>query len=153
MEWFEVLQKDHIEIGRMLITLETTTITENGDLIDLLRTKVSEHEAFEEEYLWEAVRQLVPDGDRLADEAAEQERTLHYLLSELIGVRQSEGLITKLISASREHMAFEENQVWPELRKVISADRRVRNRNHLFAPVLRSEADGMDDRDRTPRGP
>ena len=90
----------------------------------------SKHEAVEEEYFWPAVRELVEDGDRLADHAIEQEQTAKRELDELrrldAGDRRFEELLANHITDAREHIAYEEMTVWPALRRVITDERAER---------------------------
>lgn len=134
---FEVLRQDHIEIQQMLRELETgaaTTAPVGQDALDL-RTKMveqlvieeSKHEAVEEEYFWPVVRELLSDGDALADQAVEQEQAAKHVLNELIGLKAGdqrfEDLVWRFITDGRAHIAFEEERVWPEFRKVLSPER------------------------------
>jgi hemerythrin-like domain-containing protein len=133
---FDVLRKDHEEVKRVLAELESGPTAASGANPDLLvvREKMveeliieeSKHEAVEEEYFWPAVRDRVPDGDRLADHAVEQEQAAKYVLNDLIGVKADdpkfEELVGAFITDGREHIAYEEDNVWPELRKTLSAE-------------------------------
>jgi hypothetical protein len=70
------------------------------------------------------VRQRVTDGNRLADEAIGQENEAKKVLNKLdkLGAAnpEFEQLLATFIAAGREHIAFEETQVWPGLRDVLS---------------------------------
>jgi hemerythrin-like domain-containing protein len=132
---FDVLGHDHDEVKRMLSELEAgpTAATGAGENELALRKKMAEqlvieesrHEAVEEMYFWSAVREHVPDGDRLADTAAGQEQEGKEVLAKLdkadAGEREFERLLTEFIKAGREHISFEEMQVWPLLRSALSA--------------------------------
>jgi hemerythrin-like domain-containing protein len=131
---FEVLRKDHEEVKRVLKELETgvaSALSADADqlklrekLVEHLVIEESKHEAVEEEYFWPAVREKVPDGDRLADHAVEQEQKAKFVLDDLIGLSadkpEFEELVRKFITDGRKHIAFEENRVWPELEKTLS---------------------------------
>lgn len=133
---FEVLRKDHEEVKAALAELESgpTAATGGGEdllkvrekLVEQLIIEESKHEAVEEEYFWPAVRERVPDGDRLADHAVEQEQKGKQVLNDLIGVKAEhprfEELLATFIKDGREHIAYEEQQVWPLLEKVLSAE-------------------------------
>ncbi|MGH3599352.1 MAG: hemerythrin domain-containing protein, partial [Pseudonocardiaceae bacterium] len=88
-------------------------------LLDYLVIAESRHEAAEDLIFWPAVRKRVPDGAALADRGLEQEREGKYILDTLrvmpIDQRWWE-LSDELAQAIREHIAFEEEQVWPALR-------------------------------------
>jgi hemerythrin superfamily protein len=96
-------------------------------MVERLIIEESKHEAVEEEYFWPAVRELVEDGDRLADRAVEQEQSAKRTLSELMrleaGDRRFEELLANLITDGRAHIAYEETTVWPALRRVITDER------------------------------
>ncbi|NVI92206.1 hemerythrin domain-containing protein [Actinomadura sp. BRA 177] len=133
---FEVLGRDHTEVKRMLAELEAGSSRAVPDREDRLRLRKkmveeliieeSKHEAVEEEYFWPAVRRLVPDGELLADEAVGQEQAAKHVLNDLLGKDPTDGgfeeLLTRFTADGREHIEFEEVQVWPKLRVVITAD-------------------------------
>ena len=132
---FDVLRKDHEEVLRALAELESgpSGVSAGVDqrmarekLVEQLIIEESKHEAVEEEYFWPAVRDRVPGGDDLADHAVEQEQAAKYVLNDLIGVKADdpkfEELLGTFIVDGREHIGYEENNVWPELKKVLSAD-------------------------------
>jgi hemerythrin-like domain-containing protein len=132
---FDVLGHDHDEVKQMLSELETgpSAVTGASENELALRKKMAEqlvieesrHEAVEEMYFWPAVREHVPDGDRLADTAIGQEQAGKEVLAKLdkteAGDREFERLVTEFIKAGREHIGFEETQVWPLLRSALSA--------------------------------
>jgi len=132
---FTVLAQDHQEVKAMLAELEKGPTSASGASEDqlALRKKMTEtliieeskHEALEEMYFWPAVREHHSAGDTLADEATTQEQEAKHVLAELDKLDASdarfEELLGEFIGAAREHIAFEEDQVWPGLRSVLSA--------------------------------
>jgi hemerythrin-like domain-containing protein len=133
---FEVLGGDHAEVKRMLDALESSPGNSSGAngavvaarkaVAELLIMDASGHEAAEEQYFWPAVRERLPEGNGLADEAIEQESQAKHVLNELAKLGGSDSgfdaLIDTFIPACRAHIAFEETRVWPGLRKVLSPD-------------------------------
>jgi hemerythrin superfamily protein len=133
---FDVLRKDHEEVKRVLTELETSTppaagadagwLELRGRLVDQLIIEESKHEAVEEEYFWPTVRDKLPDGDQLADEAIDQEQKAKYILNDLMDLQPGdpkfEELLSKFMADGGEHIAFEEDRVWPGLKKVLSAE-------------------------------
>jgi hemerythrin superfamily protein len=131
---FEILGWDHEEVKRMLSEFETGPTAATGASADqlALRKKMaqalvigeSRHEAAEEMYFWPTVRERLPDGDQLADLAIGQEQEAKEVLARLDKAEaddpEFEDLLAKFISAGREHIAFEEAQVWPGLRVVLT---------------------------------
>ena len=133
---FTVLAKDHEEVKGMLAELEKGPAKAAGASQDQLarRKKMTEeliieeskHEALEEMYFWPAVREHHPAGNTLADEATGQEQEAKEVLARLdklqAGDAEFEKLLGTFIGAAREHIEFEETQVWPGLRSVLSAE-------------------------------
>ncbi|MDL4813452.1 hemerythrin domain-containing protein [Actinomadura opuntiae] len=137
---FTVLANDHTEVKQMLTELEAgsagaSQASVHGEdalqlrkkMVEQLIIEESKHEAVEEEYFWPAVRELVTDGDRLADHAVEQEQAAKKVLNELIGLDAGEArfeeLLASFVTDGRAHIAFEETEVWPALRRVITDER------------------------------
>ncbi|GAA0327564.1 hemerythrin domain-containing protein [Actinoallomurus spadix] len=133
---FDVLRKDHEEVKKALAELERGPTAATGaspeqlqireKLVEQLIIEESKHEAVEEEYFWPAVRDKLPDGDRLADEATDQEQKAKYVLDELKDLKgddpKFEQLLGKFIADGREHIVYEEERVWAPLRGVLSAE-------------------------------
>jgi hemerythrin-like domain-containing protein len=127
---FEVLSRDHEEVKQMLSELESGPTAATGASADqlALRKKMAEtlvmeesrHEAAEEMHFWPTVRERLPHGGRLADQAISQEQEGKELLANLDKADADdsdfEALLSEFIGAGRDHIAFEENQVWPGLR-------------------------------------
>jgi hemerythrin-like domain-containing protein len=133
---FTVLGQDHQEVKRMLAELEKGPTMATGASEDqlALRKKMTEeliieeskHEALEEMYFWPAVRDHIQSGSTLADEATGQEQAAKQVLAELdklgSGDAEFERQLGKFITDAREHIEFEETQVWPLLRTALPAE-------------------------------
>ena len=132
---FEVLSRDHEEVKRTLSEFEAGPTAATGASPDqlALRKKMAEtliieeskHEAVEEMYFWPTVRDRLPDGGRLADEATGQEQEAKQVLDRLDKTSaddpEFETLIRTFIGAGRDHIAFEETLVWPGLRSALTS--------------------------------
>lgn len=125
---FAELEKDHIEVKEILAKLETGH-GDIGQLAEKLVMDESRHEAAEEMYFWPSVRENVTGGDALADEAIAQENEGKRVLDELrkaeVGSPEFLRLVAEFTKAGREHIAFEESRVWPELRLKLSAEQQL----------------------------
>jgi hypothetical protein len=131
---FEVLGGDHRVVKRMLSALQSTPGNSTGatEAVVAARRAVAEqliidcsaHEAAEERYFWPAVRERLPGGGDLADQAIEQEAQAKQMLNELGKLsgpeHEFDALIDTFIPACRAHIEFEETRVWPGLRNVLS---------------------------------
>lgn len=132
---FDVLRKDHEEVKQMLATLENgpsrsaggteQELDARGKLVGKLIIECSKHEAAEEQYFWPAVRDRVSGGGKLADHAIGQEDGAKEVLAKLdklgAGDAEFDKLLAEFIPAAREHIAYEQDQVWPGLRQALSA--------------------------------
>ena len=133
---FDVLGADHAEIKQMLAALQespefgqgatNTVLTARRAVAERLVMDSSRHEAAEEQYFWPAVRQRLPSGDKLADEAIGQESEIKELLARLDKLpaadHEFDQLIVQLVPVARQHIEFEEKQVWPELSAALTAE-------------------------------
>ena len=133
---FSVLRRDHEKVERALAALEDGPNAGSGaDQGELLaRRKLTQqliideagHEAIEEQYFWPVVRDRMPGGRELADEAVGQEQDARNVLDQLSKLETwddgFEKLLREFISAARDHVAFEETKVWPGLREALSTD-------------------------------
>ncbi len=133
---FTVLGQDHEEVKQMLAELEKGPSRVTGASQDqlALRKKMtqeliieeSKHEALEEMYFWPAVREHLAAGHTLADEATGQEQEAKQVLAGLDKLDADdagfEKLLAKFTVAARQHIEFEETQVWPSLRAALTAE-------------------------------
>ena len=131
---FDVLAEDHEEIRQALAELEKGPTAATGATEDqlMLRNILTEeliseeakHEEIELTVLWPAVREHVPDGERLADLGICQELMIGVLLAELEQLDASqpefEAVLTRFTKAGREHFDFEERYVWPRLHSALT---------------------------------
>ena len=130
---FDVLASDHEQVEQLLSQFEAAPAASgvNDSLLqarkeraETLVIEASKHEAVEEMYFWPVVRKLLPDGDKLADKAIGQEQEGKRILAELdklgAGNPQFDMLVGEFIKAAQDHIAFEETQVWPGLRAIMT---------------------------------
>jgi hemerythrin-like domain-containing protein len=132
---FDVLAEDHEEIRQALAELEKGPTAASGASEDQLMLRMimteelileeAKHEEIELTCIWPAVRGQIPGGDQIADRAVCAELEIVALLAELnqadVSRPEFERLLGALTQAAREHFDFEERQVWPRLRSVLTA--------------------------------
>lgn len=121
----EVLTHDHREVEDMFLELETSTDPQRSrDVTDQVIMELVRHSVAEEQYLYPAVRRLVPDGDALADqelrEHAEAEETMKELDGMDPGDERFRPALLKLMQEIRQHVQEEESELFVSLVK--SAD-------------------------------
>jgi hypothetical protein len=155
-----VIGWDHSQVQFLLEQLETIPGVRKGgsrakqeqrvSIVDMIRIRLSQHETAEEEHFWPAVRESLPDGDRLGDEALAQEQEGKDLLQALEGLPgdddRFDALVEDLAGALRKHVAFEDTvllevkaSVPPEVRsevgrRFMAAKEHAPTRPHPHAP-------------------
>jgi hemerythrin-like domain-containing protein len=132
---FGVLRRDHEKVERTLASLEDGPNAGSGaDQVELIARKrltqqliadESAHEAIEEQCFWPLVKDRMPGGAGLADEAVGQEHGATHALQKLETLQAwddgFERLLREFMTAVREHVTFEETKLWPGLREALSA--------------------------------
>lgn len=121
-EVVDVLGSQHNEVNYLHQQLEAVPKASAGgtdadhrqrvSILDMLRIRLSEHEAVEEEYFWPAVRAELPSGAELAERALRQEQEGKDLLQALSDAENDPGRFDELVAsfstALRRHVAFED---------------------------------------------
>ncbi|HEY3942757.1 MAG TPA: hemerythrin domain-containing protein [Acidimicrobiales bacterium] len=91
----------------------------------LLVAVESAHEAAEELILWPRVRRC-PGGDQLVEQARHQEGEAKRALNELehisAGNQEFDECVQSLAGMAREHIAYEQNQIWVRLDEQLRGD-------------------------------
>jgi hemerythrin-like domain-containing protein len=136
MDALTFLRQDHKSVLGMLEVLDGAP-TGNGASRSGLSTMVtnlviaeSQHEAIEEQFFWPAVRKTIEDGDALADKAIEQEQAGKRLLQRLEDGQPGtpdyhEGL-QQFVNAAREHIAYEQDVVFPLFEAAMTHEERMK---------------------------
>ncbi|GAA2724444.1 hemerythrin domain-containing protein [Actinocorallia aurantiaca] len=137
---FTALENGHREIRRMLRELESSPNSANGanqaalarrrQMVDRLIMEHSRHETAEQECFWPAVRELMANGEQLAEQGVRQEQAAQQMMGELRNIDPQEARFEEMLRNAaqdmKSHMDFEEQQVMPALRKVMDPQRAQR---------------------------
>lgn len=129
MDAIAFLRHDHQSVLGLLETLDGAP-SGSGAAASGLETMVnnliiaeSQHEAIEEQFFWPAVRDAIGDG--VADKALEQEQAGKKLLQRLEGKPGEPDYheaLQEFVKAGREHIAYEQEMVWPQVEAVLSRE-------------------------------
>jgi len=91
------------------------------DLVEKIIEELSIHAAIEEQVLYPAAREAVPDATDEVLESLEEHHIVKWVLSELDGMDPTEerytAKVTVLIENVRHHVEEEEGELFPQLRK------------------------------------
>ena len=132
-----VLTRDHNQVKALQEQLEAlpshstggsaAQLSQRKSIVDMITVKLSQHEAVEEQYFWPAVREVMPDGDRWADEAIEQEQQGKDTLTALGRLEpdtdEFDELVEQLVLLLRKHVAYEE-KLFLQLKAAMSDEAR-----------------------------
>lgn len=130
MDALTFLRQDHQSVLGLFETLDGAP-SGDGAQASGLETTVnnliiaeSQHEAIEEQHFWPAVREAL--GDALADKAIEQEQEGKKVLQRLENGKPGEpdyhDALQEFIKLGREHIAYEQEVVWPQVETAISRE-------------------------------
>ena len=155
-----VLGRDHNQVKELLKQLKTIPghrkggtagqISRRESIVDMITVALSQHEASEQEYFWPAVRDALPDGDALAEQALQQEQegkdTLTALGKADPDSEEFDDLVEELVHRLAKHVMFEDRvflklteAMGEEQRKdlgstIRQAEQRAPTRPHPHAP-------------------
>jgi len=116
----DVLEADHDELRDLVNTL-TTPDGDDQDRLEVTIAELSRHLVVEEDYLYPAVREVVPDGVPLANEAlaasAKTERLAQHIERTSKIDTDRLGLLRSLTDAIHRHIETTERDLFPRLRQ------------------------------------
>jgi hemerythrin-like domain-containing protein len=132
MDALAFLRQDHKSVLGLFETLDgapSGSGAENSGLETAVNTLIiaeSQHEAIEEQFFWPAVREALDNGDELADTAIQQEQDGKKLLQRLEDGKPGEPdyheALQEFVKAGREHIAYEQDIVWPQVEAAMSRE-------------------------------
>jgi hypothetical protein len=91
------------------------------DVVDVVVAELVRHAVAEELYLCPLIRELLPDGDRLADHEIQRHAETTRTMDALDGTDGA--ALAPLIAAVRAHVAEQERDLFPRLRLACPPDR------------------------------
>jgi hemerythrin superfamily protein len=119
----QLLTADHAEVEAMFRRLET--LPEGGskdEVVQGIVRELSVHAAIEEQVMYPVMRQAVPDGETLVQEAVDEHQEVKETLA-AIEKAESPGergpLLDQLVADVRHHVDEEETELFPKLRASI----------------------------------
>ncbi|HEX2039766.1 MAG TPA: hemerythrin domain-containing protein [Acidimicrobiales bacterium] len=127
----ELLTTDHRAVERLFRHLlaagQVAAVENQRDLAQRIVRELSVHAAVEEQVLYPAARELLPDGDRWADESLHAHGEVKHLLGELDGLDPVddgfESCVTRLMELVRSHVGEEEAELLPALHRLAGRER------------------------------
>lgn len=117
----DVLTRDHRRVEDMFVRV---TALSPGDrrrryVVARVITELMRHALAEERYLYPAIREHVPDGERLAAEKVADHAVTRRTIEELDGLDPSDArfddVFRRLVGTAHEHLEDEETNLFPKL--------------------------------------
>ncbi len=130
-----VLETDHREVEQMFAELtalpsatagaDSARLEERKNLVDKVIMELVRHSMAEEQYLYPAVKDVLPNGTEIAEheisEHAEAERTMNDLDGMSPDNVEFDATVRTLMTQVREHVTGEETLLFPQLRRAMTA--------------------------------
>ena len=123
----DVLTTDHREATELIEqVLATSEPEQRRDLADSLISELVRHSVAEEMYVYPAMRDHLPNGDETVDHDTSEHKELEALMKELEAADASSAVFTDTVeqirAALRAHVAGEETEQFPALRRHLPQD-------------------------------
>jgi hypothetical protein len=131
----DVLTEQHRELQTLCDRLTSTPAPERGRVAQVVVATLSRHLSAEEQYLYPAIRKVVPDGDLLADRELAEDHGLLVTLKRLDGVKPDDPAFTQLAgdvaAAVRRHVEADAEELLPLLAQMVPVEDLIRVGNRV----------------------
>ncbi len=121
----ELLTADHAEVEQMFRQIESLPEGDaRNELVAGVVRELSVHATVEEQVLYPAMREALPDGETLVQEAIEEHQRVKEALAtiERAGTPQErDPELVRLIGDVRHHVEEEERELFPKLRASVTS--------------------------------
>jgi len=130
------LTTDHREATALLDELLTTTDPQiRRDMADTVITELVRHSVAEEMYVYPAMRDHLPDGEKTVEHDIEEHKELERTMKELEGCSADDprfmALVHDLRGKLHHHAMDEETEQFPKLRARVPRDQLVKMREQV----------------------
>jgi hemerythrin superfamily protein len=122
------LMTDHREVEELFGRIDALPPGDKNRKVyaDQVTIELVRHSVAEEQYLYPAVREHLVNGDTMADREIEDHSKAEQIMKDLEGCEaddpEFDRLVGTLMSEVREHVADEEDNLFPQLRAACSAE-------------------------------
>ncbi len=122
----QLLTTDHAEVEQMFRQIESLPQGESlEEPVQGVIRELSIHAAIEEQVLYPAMREALPDGESLVQEAIDEHQQVKETLAAIERTEEPgerRALLVNLITNVRHHVEEEEGELFPKLRAAVGAD-------------------------------
>lgn len=127
-DMIDILVHDHREVEELFQELENpnTAPERRQQVLSAAIAELVRHSVAEEQYLYPATREALPDGDEIADREIDDHSEAEQAMKRLERMQPDEPefdpVLRELISEVREHIEDEEQNLFPRLRQACSQE-------------------------------
>jgi len=122
----ELLTNDHAEVEQMFRQIESLPEGDaRNELVAGVVRELSVHAVIEEQVLYPAMRERLPDGDSLVEEAIEEHQRAKEALAAIERAdtpAERDPLLVRLMGDVRHHVEEEETELFPKLRAAFGSE-------------------------------
>lgn len=123
----ELLEHDHREVEQMFTEYEqATTPKDKRAIVDSIIIELVRHAEAEEQAVYPMIRSHIDNGDAIVEHEIDEHSQAERLMKSLEGMNPNNPefgvLMGQLMSAIKEHVAEEENVVFPQFRQTVSPE-------------------------------
>jgi hemerythrin superfamily protein len=128
MDAIKLLKQDHATVKDLFTKYEATgdrAYKTRRKIVDGIVTELSVHAAIEEQVFYPGVRKGAPDAEDIVLESLEEHHIVKWTCSELDGMdpqdERFDPKVRVLMESVRHHIKEEESEMFPKVRKALSA--------------------------------
>lgn len=123
----ELLEHDHREVEQMFAEYEQATGKEQKETLrDRIIIELVRHSEAEEQAVYPLIRKSIDNGDQIIEHEIDEHSKAERIMKELDTMSADDPqfgvLMQHLMEAIKEHVAEEENDVFPQFRSKVDAD-------------------------------
>jgi hemerythrin-like domain-containing protein len=123
----ELLEHDHREVEQMFTEFERATSKEQKEILrDRVIIELVRHSEAEEQAVYPMIRKTIENGDQIVEHEIDEHSKAERIMKELDTMSADDPqfgvLMQQLMDAIKEHVAEEENDVFPQFRSKVDAD-------------------------------
>jgi len=123
----ELLEHDHREVEQMFTEFEQATSKEQKETLrDRIIIELVRHSEAEEQAVYPLIRKNIDNGDQIIEHEIDEHSKAERIMKELDKMSADDPqfgvLMQQLMTAIKEHVAEEENDVFPQFRTKVDKD-------------------------------
>jgi hemerythrin superfamily protein len=125
----DILTTDHHEVLTLLSQIPAAAPDQRRDMADTIIAELMRHAIAEEMYVYPAMREHLPEGEKEVQHDVEEHKQLEEIMKQLEAVDASEarfdGLVRRMTEQLRHHAHDEESEQFPQLRAQVPHEQLV----------------------------